>query len=142
MSRLYLTARPEQTEDNFGEQVASALKILLLPPAEFSHFPAGGYDLSPAAAARLYRLGLAPGWPDIIISYHGLFGIELKVGDGDLSRTRIVRTKRGANRVIVGQVDMHKRLRASGMRIAVCRTLDCVLVQLREWNIPTREAKS
>jgi len=140
MARLYLAA-PEPDEDQLHEGVARALDLLLLPPAFWMHYPAGGYGLSKAAAARLYRLGLKPGVPDILILYFGVFGIELKAGDGRLSRTRIVHHARsGRPRVVMGQEEMHVLLRRAGAKIAVCRSVDSVLERLRIWNIPTREA--
>ena len=141
MARLYLAA-PRVAEDDIHAQVARALDVLLIPPAEWTTFPAGGYELTAAAKARLYRLGLKPSWPDLLI-VHGerIHGIELKARDGALSRTRIVKTKRGQPRLVVGQEDMHPRLRAAGMRLAVCRSVGAVLDQLRAWQIPTREAR-
>ena len=141
MTRLALKSPRYASEDDLHEQVARALAILLPPPVEWTTVPAGGYELSAAARARLFRLGLRPGWPDIIISYHGIFGIELKTRTGVLSKTRIVRTRSGGARVVVGQRDMHTRLLASGMRLAVCRSLDGVLSQINAWGIPTREAR-
>lgn len=137
MARLHLT-RPEPDEDELHASVAKALDVLLLTPAQWTTFPAGGYGLTAAAAARLYRLGLRPGWPDVLISYRGFFGIELKTRTGTLTRTRIKRTRSGGARIIVGQAEMHERLRKSGAQIAICRSLDAVLAQLTAWDIPTR----
>ena len=141
-TRLALKSPRYASEDDLHEQVAKALAILLPPPVEWTTVPAGGYELSAAARARLFRLGLKTGWPDLIIVHAGqVFGIELKNDDGVLSKTRIVRTRSGGARVVVGQRDMHTRLLASGMRLAVCRSLSAVLDQLHEWQIPTREAR-
>ena len=141
-TRLALKSPRYASEDDLHEQVARALAILLPPPVEWTTVPAGGYELSAAARARLFRLGLKTGWPDLIIVHAGqVFGIELKNDDGVLSKTRIVRTRSGGARVVVGQRDMHTRLLASGMRLAVCRSLSAVLDQLHEWQIPTREAR-
>ena len=68
MTRLALKSPRYASEDDLHEQVAKALAILLPPPVEWTTVPAGGYELSAAARARLFRLGLRPGWPDIIIS--------------------------------------------------------------------------
>ena len=141
-TRLALKSPRYASEDDLHEQVARALAILLPPPVEWTTVPAGGYELSAAARARLFRLGLKTGWPDLIIVHAGqVFGIELKNDAGVLSKTRIVRTRSGGARVVVGQRDMHTRLLASGMRLAVCRSLSAVLDQLHEWQIPTREAR-
>jgi len=113
---------------------------LLMPPAEWTTFPAGGYRLPRSAATRLARLGLKTGWPDILIVHRGVFGIELKTEVGRLSKTRISRFGRSGVRLIVGQADMHVRLRAAGMPVAVCRSLEDVLAALRGWEIPLRGA--
>jgi len=137
--RLRLTP-PRVPEDSLHESVARALDILLLPPAQYTTIPAGGYGLTPAAAARLCRLGLKTGWPDLIIVYAGrIFGIELKAAGGELSHTVMRRTKRG-KRIVIGQQQRHIWLREAGMQIAVCRTLDMVIAQLRAWEIPLRGA--
>lgn len=102
--------------------------------------PVGHIKLTPAQAALLSRIGVKRGLPDLMVVYGGIYGIELKRGEGSLSRTRIVRTKRGALRVLEGQLEVFPRLRRAGMKIEVCYSLDEVLGALRAWNIPTREA--
>ena len=141
MARLALRA-PDAAEDDLHAQVARALDVLLLPPTEWSTFPSGGYELSAAARARLFRLGLKTGWPDVLVLHGGrAHGIELKAREGRLSETRIVRTRSGGARIVVGQREMHERLRSAGMPIVVCRSVRSVLDQLHAWGIPTREAK-
>lgn len=138
MARLHLVA-PRPDEDEIHAAVARALDRLLVEPAQWSTFPAGGYELSKAAAARLFRLGLKPSWPDVLIVHQGIFGIELKDHDGRLSTTRIVHSKRtGRPRIVLGQREMHEKLRAAGMQVATCRSVDAVLRQCREWRIPLR----
>lgn len=136
---------PAAAEDDLHEQVARALAILLLPPTQFSTFPAGGYQLTEAAKARLSRLGMASGWPDILIVAKtptrpdgGIWGIELKASGGRLSKTRLVRTRRGGIRIAVGQEERFACLEAAGMPVAVCQTLPEVLAALRSWGIPLR----
>jgi hypothetical protein len=140
IARLKLVA-PEPTEEEIHETVARGLDRLLKPPAFWCCYPAGTYWLSKPAAARLSRNGLKPGIPDILIFYYGVYGIELKTKDGKLTRTRIVHSVRsGRPRAIMGQVEAHALLRQAGANIAVCRSLDEVLAQLRAWGIPTWEA--
>lgn len=137
-ARFRLTA-PVVPEDDLHAAVARALDLLLLAPAEWTTFPAGGYGLTPQAAARLTRIGLKPAWPDILLVHDArIFGIELKTERGRLSITRTVRTQRGGQRTIIGQREMHPRLHAAGMSVVVCRSLDEVLGWLGRWNIPTR----
>ena len=88
------TAAPE---DELHASVADALDKLLLPPARWTTFPAGSVPLPPRYAAKLSRLGLKRGWPDIQVVHGGrIVGIELKRRGGKLSRTRIVRDPSGA----------------------------------------------
>lgn len=132
-------AAPIPAESDLQAGVAKALDTLLLPPAQWTTFPAGHVQLPKAAAARLARMGLKRGWPDVLVLHAGtLHGIELKRPGGRLSKTRTVRTKRGALRVLDGQEDTFPRLEAAGMRIAVCSTVEAVLRALDRWNIPLR----
>jgi hypothetical protein len=80
------------------------------------------------------EIAAAPG-PLVIANGGRLYGIELKVRGGQLSRTKIVRTKRGAPRELVGQVERFAELEAAGVEIAVCRTVHAVLDQLELWRI-------
>src|SRR3954469_16785101 len=106
MPKPFRLTPPQASEDELHASVAAALHVLLQPPAQWTHFPAGGYGLSPQAAARLYRLGLASGWPDLLVAHDGrLYGIELKAGAGRLSQTKVVRTRSGAARLRIGQVE-------------------------------------
>lgn len=117
---------------------AEALDILLKPPAMWTTFPAGHIPLPPEAAAKLARLGLKRGWPDVLVLHERLYGIELKRQGGALSRTRTVRTQRGGMRVLEGQVDVFPKLVAAGMRIAVCSSVEGVLAALAGWGVPLR----
>jgi len=136
----YRLIAPVLAEDELHESVARALDLLLLPPAMWTTFPAGSVPLSPQFAAKLSRLGLKRGWPDVLVLHGQLFGIELKRVGGILSRTRVVRTRSGAVRVLDGQVDVFPRLVAAGMSIAVCRSVDEVLAALATWQVPLRMA--
>lgn len=136
--RAFALRPPVRYEDDLHAQVARALDLLLLPPAQWSTFPAGHFPLPPAFAAKLSRLGMKRSWPDLLIVYGGIYGIELKREGASMSRTRTVRTKRGALRVLEGQATVFPRLRRAGMKIEVCYSLDEVLAALRNWNIPTR----
>lgn len=125
-------------EDDLHASVADALNKLLLPPAEWTTFPAGNVPLPPRFAAKLSRLGLKRGWPDILVLHERIFGIELKRADGRLSKTRLVRTRRGSLRQLDGQEDVFPRLEAAGMAIAICRSVPEVLQALSGWRVPLR----
>jgi hypothetical protein len=135
--RLKLVA-PVVPEDELHVAVAELLDFALLPPAMWTCFPAGNVPLPPEYAAKLARMGLHSGWPDFLLVHRGVFGIELKTANGVLSRTRMVRTRRGGLREIPGQATVFPKLVAAGMCIAVCRSLDEVLGALRDWQVPLR----
>ncbi|MGC8476310.1 MAG: hypothetical protein ACP5NP_08150 [Acetobacteraceae bacterium] len=132
-------AAPAPAETDIHAAVADALAVLLLPPAAWTTSPAGHVALPPAVAAKLARLGLKRGIPDVLIWHGGRsYGIELKRRGGRLSRTRTVRTRHGALRVVEGQTETFPRLEAAGMQIAVCETVPAVLAALAEWGVPVR----
>jgi hypothetical protein len=134
---------PKPSERDIHEAVAAVLdekRGLLCPPALAVCYPAGIVELSPQQAARYVRCGLKAGMPDWLIFYRGVYLIELKARGGRLSTTRIVRTKHGALREIVGQKERFEQLRATGAVIdgAICYSVDGVVEQLARWEIPLR----
>jgi len=137
--RFRLTA-PEPAERDIHEAVARALDLLLLPPAFWACYPAGASVLTPQQQARHSRAGLKRGMPDIWVLHGRLWLIELKRRGGRLSKTRIVRTKRGGTRVLAGQEDVFPLLVATGAvgGIAVCTSVMEVLEQLVQWGVPVR----
>jgi len=129
----------EPKEQDVHESCAKALHHFVLKPAEWTCFPAGHVQLNPAQAARLSRSGLARGWPDFLVVYAGsIYGLEIKRPGMSLSKTRIVHTKRGSPRVLVGQDEMFPRLVAAGMKITLVEGVKEMLWCLREWGIPLR----
>src|SRR3954465_12906568 len=83
--KLKLT-HPDPSETDLHLAVAVALDMLLLAPAVWTSFPAGHGQLAPQAAARLYRLGMKRGIPDVLVVHLGrLHCIELKTHTGRLS---------------------------------------------------------
>lgn len=131
---------PEPTEFDLHTACAAALDKLLAPPAVWCTYPAGHIQLSPGEAARLVRVGLKRSWPDILVFFHRVYGIELKREGGKLSKRRIIRTRRGATRELLGQEDVFPLLLASGAfaDIRVARSLNEVMGHLNDWNIPLR----
>jgi hypothetical protein len=138
-ARPFRLTAPVVPETDLHEAVAEALWRLLLPPAMWTTFPAGAVPLPPQFAAKLARMGLARGWPDILLVHQGIFGIELKRDGSGLSRSRTVTTRRGGLRVLEGQADVFPKLILAGfVDIAVCRSVEAVLSQLAEWRVPVR----
>ena len=126
-------------ERDIHEACAAALDALLVPPALWFTYPAGASQLSPQQQARHSRIGLKCGLPDLWVLHQGVYCIELKRPGGQLSKTRLGRTRRGSPRVLVGQVDMFPNLLAAGVKdIAVCHSVDEMLKALARWGIPLR----
>ena len=140
--RPFRLEHPVTPEQQLHESVARWLDLFLLRPATWNTFPAGSIPLPPQYAAKLTRMGLAPGWPDLLIMHaRRTYGIELKTVKGRLTHTRIVRTRRGGWREIIGQVEQHERLAEAGVEVAVCRSLPDVAAQLRAWGLPLRAGR-
>lgn len=138
--RKFRLKAPELSEREIHEACASMLDKLLLPPAMWCCYPAGAAQLSPQQQARYSRVGLKRGFPDILIFCGHVYGIELKRRGGVLSKTRIVRTKRGAPRILDGQIDIFPKLLATGAfaAINVAYSVDDVVHWLDVWGVPHR----
>ena len=137
-SRAWKLTAPVIAEDDLQASVADALDKLLLPPAMWFAMPVGHIKLTPAQAARLSRIGVKRGIPDILVLHRRLIGIELKRRGGRLSRTRVVRTRRGTLRELVGQEEVFPRLQEAGMVIGVCHSSGEVLTFLAACGVPLR----
>jgi hypothetical protein len=130
-------------ERSIHESCCAVLDRLLLPPAFWFSAAIGATKLSPQQAAALSRAGVKRGLPDLLVlspDAHGprIYGIELKRHKGQLSRTRIVRTRRGSPRILEGQQDVFPKLEAAGMDIAIAHSVDEMLDALERWQIPLR----
>jgi hypothetical protein len=142
-ARPFKLTAPEPLEIDIHASVAAALDALLLPPAVWFTYPAGAAQLSPQQMARYSRIGLKRGLPDLFVLHGGrLHGIELKRRGGQLSKTRVVKTRHGL-RILVGQAERFAELEAAGMEpIAICRSVDEVLATITRWGIPVRATVS
>ena len=137
--RRFRLTPPVVPEQELHEAAARAFDRLIAPPAQWAFYPAGAIQLSPAQVAKLARMGLKRGWSDFLVLHDWLYGIELKRQGGQLSQTRIVRTRRDSPRILVGQEDVFPLLIAAGMRdIAVCYSVAEALAALDRWHIPLR----
>lgn len=128
-----------EPEAGLQEAIAQAFAKLIRPPAEWAAYPAGHISLDGQQAAKLYRAGLRPNWPDFLVLHAGhLIGIEVKTVDGELSRTRIVRSRRsGRPRIVEGQRDVFPRLKAAGMHGPhVVRSVEHALTMLEAEGVP------
>lgn len=120
------------------------LNLCLAPPAAWAPYPAGVTQLSPAQFAQYSRFGLARGWPDLLVLFGKVYGIELKRRKGRLSKTRVTHTRRGTPRELIGQEEMHAKLLATGAfaAIEVAHSVDEVCALLDKWQIPRIGGKS
>ena len=112
--------RRKQPEQDLQKVVAVYLTASLVKPWRWSAFPAGGGGY--LRGAILNGMGLAKGWPDILLLHPDgdWHGIELKAPKGTATEE---------------QIDF---LEWGGGRSAVCRSLDQVEATLRAWGIPLR----
>jgi hypothetical protein len=129
---------PVTPEADLHIAVARALNVLLLPPTMWCTYVAGHDELTAATAERHARVGVKPGWPDILVVHRAVYGLELKHEDGDLTVTREVRTRRGALRIIPGQAETFPKLEAAGMQIAIARSVGEALAALEGWGVSLR----
>jgi hypothetical protein len=121
------------------ETVAEMCDHLIAPPAFWFFYPAGAVKLTNAQVAKLARMGLKRGLPDLWVLHGLIYGIELKRRGGRLSTKSIGRTKRGSPIIRLGQVEVFPLLEAAGMQpIVVCYSANEVEAQLVDWGIPLR----
>jgi hypothetical protein len=127
-------------ERDIHRACADMLDAVLMLPAVWWPYPAGAAQLSPQQQAAMSRIGLKRGLPDLFILYdEKLYGIELKRPGGRVSETRIVTTKDGRMRELIGQADMFPRLIAAGMReIVIAHSVPEMMSHLERWGVPLR----
>jgi hypothetical protein len=128
-----------QAEVSLQEAGAQAFDRLLRPPAMWTAVNVGHIELTAAQAAKVYRVGVKPNWPDHLVIFPGkLVGIEWKTRDGALSISRVVHTRRsGRPRYVEGQRDVFPKLTLAGMRGPyVCITVEQALRMLQAEGCP------
>lgn len=115
---------PDPNEDQLQASVADFLAFALHDqPVVWTHFPAGGYHLTPAARGRLFRLGLKAGFPDLLIQWRPArsLWIEMKTRSGTLSNA---------------QKEMRGKLTEIGIPVVVARSVDDVIDALVLYEVP------
>lgn len=125
-----VTLKP--AEEDLHRTVAEFLDWALYPQTVYTTFPAGWGKLSKRVAGVLRACGLKAGFPDILVfdkhnvianaTYTKVVGLELKT-----------KSKPSA-----AQQLMFPRLRALGIAIYICGSVDDVAVALHEQNIALR----
>lgn len=116
------TPRPrlEASEATIHEAVVGHLRIRGQLGVPWFHVP-NGEMRDPVTAAKLKRMGVRPGVPDLLLLIGGrLHGLELK------------RERGGA--VSPEQVAMHDELTAAGAIVATARGIDEALGLLEQWG--------
>lgn len=110
--------------------VAQFLRLALRPPSTWTTFPAGGGGLE--RGRMLARLGLRPGWPDVLVLHPSptaiegcrraiLVGLELKTEIGRQSKV---------------QLGVEADFGAAGASYALCRSIDDVCDALARAGVP------
>lgn len=123
-TRLKLT-RPDPSEDELHKSVADLLLMALMPPAMFSTFPSGMYQLPKASGGRLKAYGLKEGMPDIFVLHdRRVVWIELKRRHGIVSKV---------------QQAMHEKLEENKTSVYVCRSPEAVIDALMREGFPLRK---
>lgn len=115
--------RRAQPEFELQCVVADWMRYAMPARAPWTAFPAGEARTA-MTGGRLKRMGLMPGWPDIIVLFDGLFiGIELKAGKGRMSDE---------------QAAVQHGIIENGGWFQVCRSLDEVQALLRRAGVPLK----
>ena len=114
--------RRRHPEDDLQKAVKKFLDIALPPDAIFHHSPNGGWRVK-REAAKFKEMGVKAGWPDITIIWNG-------------GRSWFIELKIDRNTPSLAQLACHTALRLAGSKVEVCKSLDEVEVQLRDWGIP------
>jgi hypothetical protein len=140
VAKRFRLSPPQPSERDLHRTVASFLDRCLTPPAFWFTYPAGASELTPQQFARHSEIGLKRGLPDIWLLHGRTYCIELKRHGGQLSKTRVGRTRRGSPRILVGQIEVFPKLIQTGAiaEIAVCQSLDDVVDALTRWQVPFR----
>lgn len=115
------------TEDQIHKSIVQWLRTVL-PDAVIHHSPNEGNRGGRAGqldGARRKAMGMAPGYPDLVVYYYGhVLHFEVKTAKGRLSAP---------------QTAMREFLRGQGHQCEVVRSVDDVRNLLGVWGLTTRE---
>lgn len=118
---IWESAKRRHQEDDLQESVCTFLKWVLPFNAVYWAVPNGGKRHT-REAARMTRLGIRAGIPDLHIAYAGrLYCLELKSPKGTLSEV---------------QMQTISKLADCGVTTAVVRSVGAVENALKVWGIP------
>ncbi|KXV70987.1 hypothetical protein AD952_11115 [Acetobacter cerevisiae] len=112
----------QHEEDRLHTHIWKALQFLL--PDDAVAWSTENRQMGPREGMRRKMRGCVPGVPDMEIHYQGrTFLIEIKTPKGSVTKV---------------QRDMHKRLKAAGIPVSVCRSLEDVLYFLETHDVPLK----
>jgi hypothetical protein len=115
-----VTAPRGLTEDQIHTAVVHHLNLRGVAGLVFWHTPNGGLR-SKSEAAKLARMGVLAGVPDLMFIYRGkTYGLELKTETGRIS---------SAQRAVLTAMEQ------AGVATAVSKGLDAALDQLEAWGL-------
>ena len=102
--------------------IIELFKLILKKSVLFTAFPAGGGGK--VRGAKLKKMGLVAGWPDIQILADGkYFGVEVKTPTG---------------RISPAQRTLHSKLADVGCEVAIVRNLEQAMDAVHEWKLTRR----
>jgi VRR-NUC domain len=107
------------SETDIHMAIADLLRRAASPGVSWFH-PANGELRNIRTAARLKKMGVRPGIPDLMITINGrMHGLELKTTKG---------------RTSPAQIAMHDEMRASGVVIEIAHGIQAAVDVLRRWG--------
>src|SRR5262249_34703637 len=109
-------------------------------PTRYGCYPAGTAELSPAQLARYFRLGLKRGSPKYSSSTPVCRGSRSSASATAFSKTRVVLTRPGSPRVLVGQEETFppRTAWAAFCDIGIAYTVAELRALCRMWDTPLR----
>lgn len=116
------------SEDDLAIQVASALRVLLPPHVVWFHCPNGG-KRDAREGARFKAMGVLAGVPDLFFLWKD---------DHNEQQIAFIELKVGKNGPTDAQLAFADRARHCDAAFAICRSVDSVIDQLRQWGISIR----
>jgi VRR-NUC domain len=100
--------------------VADALRIACAPGWAWTHIP-NGEKRDKATAAKLWRMGVQPGWPDLVLV-------------SPSGRLHCLELKRDKQRLSAAQEDFRDLMVAAGVPWAVARSIEEACRVLTAWG--------
>lgn len=121
------------SEYHIHHAVVSYLRSTLPSGWMVVHVPNGG-SRNPIEAARLKKLGVMAGWPDISI-YGALTG-----SGGYVPYAGFMEVKSKAGRIQPSQHNVMDRLKDAGFDVAVIRSVEEARDCVKAWGLPSKDA--